>query len=78
MDLHQAAKTAPPALATDQVLFHVVHPVDANRDEWTQDYERAVAICAQFVRDYGSVHLHVETHRAGQYDAECLLRTEAG
>lgn len=64
----------PPALATDRVLYHVVHPVDADRDEWTQHYQRALAFCAQFVRDFGGVHLHAETHRAGQYDATCLLR----
>ncbi len=64
-----------PALAADLALYHLVHPDNAGLDEWTQDYKRALTSCARFIRDYGGVHLHVETHRAGQYEAKCLLRT---
>jgi hypothetical protein len=67
--------TERPALAADLTLYHLVHPVNARLDEWTHDYRRALTICARFIRDYGGVHLHVETHCAGQYDAKCLLRT---
>ena len=69
-------QTHPAAVAHAVVLYHVVHPMDSEADQWTQDYTRALTICAQFVRDYGGVHLHAETHHAGQYDAECLLRTD--
>lgn len=69
-------QTHPAAVAPDVLLYHVVHPTNMDCDQWTQDYSRALAVCAQFVRVYGGVHLHAETHHAGQYDAECLLRTD--
>lgn len=65
-----------PAVADELVLYHVLHPTDPNRDEWTQDYIRAMAYFWQFRRDKGEAHLHAEIHRAGQYTAECLQRTE--
>jgi hypothetical protein len=71
-----ATPTHPPAVAAEILLYHVVHPALPDLDEWTQDYTRAAAICARFVRDYGGVHLHAETHQAGQYEARCLVRTE--
>jgi hypothetical protein len=64
------------AVATEQALYHVLHPSDPERDEWTQDYIRARAFYEQFKRDYGGAHLHVEVHPAGQYEAECLMHAE--
>ena len=65
-----------PAVAGELVLYHVLHPTNSDRDEWTQDHVVAVALFQQFVREYGGGHLHVEIHHAGQYDAECLVRAE--
>jgi hypothetical protein len=70
-------RTHRPAATHDQVLYQVVHPADVDRDEWTQDYERAMADYARFVRDYGGAHLHVVTLHAAQYDGECLQRFDA-
>jgi hypothetical protein len=64
-----------PAVAETIVLYHVVHPSQPDMDEWTQDYILALAMFEQFARRYGDAHLHVETHRAGGYDAECLQRS---
>jgi hypothetical protein len=64
------------ALADDQVLYHVLHPANAGLDQWTSDYNRALDFFEQFVREYGQAHLHVQSHPAGQYDSECLLRTD--
>jgi hypothetical protein len=66
------------AVANDLALYHVLHPTDPELDEWTQDYIRARAFYEQFARDYGDAHMHVEVHHAGQYEAECLMRTETG
>jgi hypothetical protein len=66
------------AATHDLALYHVLHPSDPELDEWTQDYIRARAFYEQFKRDYGSAHMHVEVHHAGQYKAECLMRAEAG
>jgi hypothetical protein len=70
------APAHPRAAAVELVLYHVVHPTDSDRDEWTQNYIRARAFYVQFERDYGTAHLHREIHHAGQYDAECLMHTE--
>lgn len=59
-------------------LYHVLHPANPDRDEWTQSYVKAQAYFEQFKRDYGGAHIHVETHYAGQYDARCLKYAGAG
>lgn len=64
------------AVADGLLLYHVLHPTDSDRDEWTQHYARALAYFKQVVREYGHAHLHAEIHHTAQYDAECLLRTE--
>jgi hypothetical protein len=64
------------AAVYDLALYHVLHPSDSELDEWTQDYIRARAFYEQFKRDYGGAHMHVEVHPAGQYEAECLMRSE--
>ena len=58
------------------MLYHVLHPTESDKDEWTQDYERAVGYLMQSAKKYGKAHLHVETYHAGQCDAECLMRTD--
>jgi hypothetical protein len=72
------AHLLPLAVADDQMLYHVLHPTRSECDEWTQNYGRALAYFYRFSRDYGCAHLHVETHHARQYDANCLLRTDDG
>jgi hypothetical protein len=64
------------AVAHDLVLYHVLHPTQPDKDEWTQQYTRAVGYLMQFARDYGIAHLHIETYHTGQYNAECLMRTD--
>lgn len=75
MSAHEVS-AHPTAPAVGRVLYHVVHPADMDQDQWTQDYEQALAMCARFIRDYRGVHLHAFTLHAGQYDGECLLRTD--
>lgn len=60
------------APAADRVLYQVVHLQNMDLDEWTQDYTKAGAIFARFVRDYGGAHLHTAVLHAGHYEAECL------
>jgi hypothetical protein len=64
------------AVAHDLALYHVVHPADPERDEWTQHYDQARGLYVRFAQSYGQAHLHVDTFRAGQYEAVCLLRTD--
>jgi hypothetical protein len=65
-----------PAVAAGLTLYHVVHPTDLDRDEWMQHYSQAKAVYERFAREDAKVHLHVETFRAGQYEAGCLLRMD--
>lgn len=65
------------AVADGRELYHILHPADMMADLWTPDHLLAQWIYEQFVRRYGGAHLHVEILPAGQYDAECLLRTAA-
>jgi hypothetical protein len=67
----------PAAPAIDRVLYQVVHVRDMDRDEWTQDYAKAQAVYARFVRDYGGAHLHTAVLHAGHYDAVCLQRFDS-
>lgn len=64
----------PPAVAAEMVLYPVVHPVDLDQDQRTRNCSRALASCAQAVWHNGGVYLHAETHHAGQYPGEYLLR----
>jgi hypothetical protein len=63
-------------VAYDVELYHVVHPTDPDRDEWTQNYILALAGYFRFVRDFGDAHLHVERFRAD--GAECLKHPDVG
>jgi hypothetical protein len=64
------------AVTDELTLYHVVHPYDSDRDEWTQHYDQARGLYVRFAQSYGQAHLHVDTFRAGQYEAVCLLRTD--
>lgn len=81
-DLHasgvEAAQHRQAAAADGLEFYHILHPADTTADLWTPDRLLALRIYEQFVRRYGGGHLHVETLRPGQYDAECLRRTGKG
>lgn len=64
------------APAIGRLLYQVVHLQNMELDEWTQDYAKAQAIFARFVRDHGGAHLHTAVLHAGHYDAACVQRSD--